>query len=888
MRPLHTRRRRLTLVLLLLTLSATAPEARGENGKLTVRVTDAGSDEVMPARLSLRAADGTFPGDRLGLSAKEWPGLEAHAVYIAGEQTLELPAGEVVITAARGPQYASDSVTVRVPPNGTATAGLKLRRLIDLRRLGWVGGDAHLHMIHGEMQRPTSYADVAATCRAAGLDWAGLNQEYGGAGELDLAGYHAACAKVSTDDFRLFLGGERPKSLLGHCALVGVPNPFVVPDDPPYHRSARAIHDQGGVSLYVHPTRYFPDRKYLGKWLDFPGNNLARELVFDAFLGPSFDALSVLSDEPADATAHALWFNLLNRGLSVPAAADSDACFDRPTFGYHAPGFWMTYVHTGPGGPTDPAAVAAGIRKGRTMATTGPLVLFDVDGQLSGATLVPDGKAKKVHIRALHAHHVWTLADQDPASGKPVGVGKVELIRSGKVVKTWEPAAPAATLEWTVTESEPCWYAVRVFGTDAKWQVAVASPVYFADREPSGSAAGPGGAETASKRPPLAVTARGRVYDFESGEERRGTVEVRRDGRVLKRFNADGQFKVRMPLDAELAVSAEGGRPVTKGLLLDYGPVHRFLWYLKSADLGRPETFDQLEALVREVDLEFPLGHRLSGCYVARDLTPAGLKLDSIEAVEGPPPPKAANGSTAVAAVLLDAERVAPGDTVHVAAVFRYEGDRPDAPDMRLVIEGRAYDPSRPTGFNPLKLFGGIEENWSKVAEIGHGYRVLSGTLTVPKWASAGAAGAVEINVRTRGEGGRDGGFVGLRLPLADRTARALAVCSGWPTMPLSWPDHSYGVGPFAVCGKIGREGQPKADYRTLRLNLKTDSGEVIDLLPARDGKGCPDADDAVFAGHFFDQVLNEESRLATPDPVRPQPKVRWREVPVVDATVDR
>ena len=53
-----------------------------------------------------------------------------------------------------------------------------------MRELGWVGGDAHVHMIHGENQRPTGYADVATACRAGGLDWAYVNQEYTGAARL--------------------------------------------------------------------------------------------------------------------------------------------------------------------------------------------------------------------------------------------------------------------------------------------------------------------------------------------------------------------------------------------------------------------------------------------------------------------------------------------------------------------------------------------------------------------------------------------------------------------------------------------------------------------------------------------------------------------------------
>src|SRR4051812_46049648 len=123
--------------------------------KLTVRVTDAQTGKILPARLSLRASDGSYPGDRLRLTAGEWPGLEGHALFTPGQHTFDLPPGATSVTAAHGPQYATASKTIELLADRPVTVELKLQRLIDLRQLGWVGGDAHLHMMHGEMQRPT-------------------------------------------------------------------------------------------------------------------------------------------------------------------------------------------------------------------------------------------------------------------------------------------------------------------------------------------------------------------------------------------------------------------------------------------------------------------------------------------------------------------------------------------------------------------------------------------------------------------------------------------------------------------------------------------------------------------------------------------------------------
>jgi hypothetical protein len=204
--------------------------------------------------------------------------------------------------------------------------------------------------------------------------------------------------------------------------------------------------------------------------------------------------------------------------------------------------------------PADHASLARAVREGRTMATTGPLLLFRIDDRNSGSTLPPDGRPHIVEIRAHQAHHNWSLATKAAASGTASGVAKVELIRNGVVVKSWEPKTPDADLRWSVSETEPCWYAARVYGTDGRWQVALASPIYFAGRR------------VAPKREPLLTTVRGRIYDFRTGDERAGDVEVHRGDAVLARFKARGQFRLRMPLDAEIAVTAAGCPPMRKGV----------------------------------------------------------------------------------------------------------------------------------------------------------------------------------------------------------------------------------------------------------------------------------------------------------------------------------
>lgn len=840
--------------------------AAAATGTLRVEVRDAETGERMPARLVIRASDGTYRGDRLDCSASRWPGIEAHAVFMPGQQSFELPVGQTSVIAARGLEYHRETQMIDIEAGKTISISFQLKRVCHLRQAGWVSGDAHVHMLHGEYQRETSYQDVATTCAGNGLDFVSVGQEYVGAGQLNLEGYEAACDKVSTSRFCMLLGGELPKSLLGHHVVLGLRDPFVISEDPPYYKTARQIHALGGVMIPVHPVRYYPGKQHQGQWLDFPGNNLGRELVFGAYCGPSFDGLSVLSDEPSNSNAWQLWFQLLNRGSFVPVFADSDACFDRPTLGLKAPGFWNTYFHIGVDTVINHQSLSEAVRRGRTIATTGPVLQFNINEQISGSTLPTDGKPQTVEIEAWHPQHAFSLQTTDPKTGQPVGIAKVELIRNGKIVKTWEPNLPHVKLTHTVTEHEPCWYVCRVFGTDQRWQVGVASPIYFAPQP------------VPSKRPPFATVVRGRIYGFQTGEERSGTVEIRRDEQVLLSFPAKGQFRVKMPLDAEVIVHGAGVRPICKNLLLDYAPVHRFLWYLESKDLAKAETFDLFEHLVQSVDLEFPLGAKVPGSYLAEDLSQTG-EFTNLRIIDGPAARK--DGAVAIAAVLLDTAQVQAGDTIHTAVIYRDEGDTSKLGP--LVVEARGYDPSRPTAYGALKKFAEFERTWQTATDLGEGYKLISGKLKVADWVQSGPTGGIDLSIRAR-QGNTDAAWVGLHLPLGP-TKRTLSLSSAWPTMPVSWPDGRHGVGPFHISNRVGRRTQSKADYRQLHLEFNLGPTH-FDLHPARDGRGCPDADDATFANHYLDQVLSQESHLAEPDAVRPQPDVKWRnDVPFHDAT---
>jgi hypothetical protein len=115
---------------------------------------------------------------------------------------------------------------------------------------------------------------------------------------------------------------------------------------------------------------------------------------------------------------------------------------------------------------------AKSVRAGNTFSTTGPLLLFEVDGHKPGSEIVigSGGAIVEVHAEARSF----------------VPFHRVEIISNGKVVASREDKAGARdlTLKEPIRLDGPAWLAARCssrYGPTTSWYFAVAahtSPVY--------------------------------------------------------------------------------------------------------------------------------------------------------------------------------------------------------------------------------------------------------------------------------------------------------------------------------------------------------------------------------------------------------------------------
>ncbi len=579
------------------------------HGRIHGRIVDASTGQVVPCSVQVTDAQGRVHTDSPGFT---------QGFRSSGEFERELPAGRTRIRVTRGFEYAAVEREVSVEPGITTRCEVMLRRQVDLRSRGWYSGDHHAHVLHGERTVPVSFDEVALAAKAEDLQALSLAQAW----PMDVPTPERLDQELnarSAPDCHLTWNLEAPKNYLkgdagrclGHCwtlALNGrTPSGTNViaallqasawdyeSDKPSYanFESHALIHAQGGAVFYTHPARW-----WTGPWggsggyprrLSMRISNMAVELPLDTLIGPTFDGLDVITgagEAAADEKAFQLWSMLLNHGYRVAATASSDACFDRP--GGAIPGSARLYVQLEE--PFSLRAVARAAARGRTLATTGPLVLCSVDGKPPGTAFAADGVARSLRIEA------W------PSGASTGALDRVEICRNGTPWQHFDLSL--APVPWVtnivLAPEESAWFAVRAFGADRRRQRAVTGAFFF-DAEPWQSPK------------PETATLRVRVLSMETGEPIPATLtELRHLGPEgipgTSHSLAQGDGVVAVPGTSRVRASAPGYEPAILSPFFDHPALLETIASMDDQSLLDWNTFERIRELLREVPLTFRL-----------------------------------------------------------------------------------------------------------------------------------------------------------------------------------------------------------------------------------------------------------------------------------------
>ena len=597
------------LALCLLSASHAEPPAGYDTAAvLRGTITDAETGAPTACTVSITDATGRIVTDSEALKG----GFRCEGTF-----EKRLSQGLTKIRVTRGFETRATGIDVLLQPGAATNVAFKLERNVNLRQRGWFAGDSHAHMIHGERTLPVDFGFVALTARAEDLQYLSLTHAWQMSDptpeKLD-----TELARHPTPTCFLTWNIESPKNYykgdagrcLGHCWSVGMRGrtaegadviPLLLRASAADYESSKPtfanfethqlFHAQGGSVFYTHPLRW-----WTGPWGGQGGypkqermrvSNMAVELPLDTLLGPTYDGLDVFTsggEAAANDKAFQLWALLLNHGYRVAATASSDACFDRP--GGAVPGSARTYTHLDE--PFSLPAIAKATAAGHTFATTGPLLLTEMDGLPPGSAAPADGKDHLLRIEA------W-------ASGKDTsGLQKIEIFRNGEPLRTetFKPSLAAWQTNLVLRETESAWYCVRVSGGPQGGR-AVSGAFFF---------------DPTSHRPPPPVACRVyvKIVDAANGHPLAATlVEILdvastpRDG-THHSVNS-GQGVLEIPGTVRLRAEAPGYAPLTLSPIYDCPALVEAITRLEDKDLLNWETFERTRTLLSEINLTFTL-----------------------------------------------------------------------------------------------------------------------------------------------------------------------------------------------------------------------------------------------------------------------------------------
>lgn len=418
------------------------PVSMQQAAVLTGKTLDAGTDEVFPSRVYALGSDNIYRHARelaanTTLSEKQIVFRPAFQkipfFYTEGEFTVDLPPGGTKLTLERGYETRYTSETLTLESGSTAEIELAAERDMDMKALGWISGDTHIHWAINAWDQNEDIDLLAMVQRAEDLrvannltlyQWRAPEQ---GGPFLKPDQYPMGPVEhLSDSEYHLEMAEEfRNDNHFGHICLLNL-NELVEPvatgpgsggdqnalDYPINKTIIEAARAQGGISVEAHNLGPF----------------FASGVPVNVVHGLA-DSLDQLVPEH--------YYNFLNCGFRIGLSNGSD----HPA---RLAGICRVYVRL-EGDFTYEKWIRA-LASAKTFTTSGPLLFLDVNGADIGDELeLKQGDPITVTAR------VWS---RDP-------IGNLEIVSNGDVIKSVNTSETEAEVTWTGTADESRWFTAR-------------------------------------------------------------------------------------------------------------------------------------------------------------------------------------------------------------------------------------------------------------------------------------------------------------------------------------------------------------------------------------------------------------------------------------------
>ena len=444
-------------------------------GRLSLHVLGS-TGKPVAARVFVAASDGrAYAPDDAWMQAddsftRSERAFEAHYFDTAGVSEMTVPAGSVQVDVMRGFEFGFEQRKVEVAAGKTAILTIQLRATVPYEAAEWVSGDVHVHMNYAGTYRNTpkhlvAQADAENLAMVENLV---VNKEQR---FPDVAYFSSKLDAASNLNHLLLHGQEFHTSYWGHLGLLGLKSNLILPGYVAYPNTAAAslypananvadlAHAQGALVGYVHPLESVPDPA--------KDDSLTYELPADVALG-KVDYIEVVGFADHKSTAE-VWYKLLNCGFRLPTAAGTDFMGNYASLRGPA-GLNRVYAQVKPG-PLKIEPWLESIKGGRTFATNGPLLHFELGDKGPGGEVKLDKKQSvpfKAAVRSI------VLLDH------------FQIVCNGKVVREigMTHDRKSADASGTLPLDRGGWCVLRAFSDKAEYPIldlypyATTSPVY--------------------------------------------------------------------------------------------------------------------------------------------------------------------------------------------------------------------------------------------------------------------------------------------------------------------------------------------------------------------------------------------------------------------------
>lgn len=240
----------------------------------------------------------------------------------------------------------------------------------------------------------------------------------------------------------------------------------------PYRQIVAEQRHEGAVGIWAHPTSWWYSSSD-GRFI----TNLATEMPAHGFADGFLDGMVVMGYHADRPEYRALWFALLDRGIRIPAMAEMDMSLSDERL-LERRRVYRSFIHSGESQVQSPleSQLADGVRRGRVVCSTGPMMTLEVDGMTLGESATTSRR---------HTHRA-TLQLEPTSDGRPWD--RVELVGRGGKVLAEAHAFAGGTLELSWQGDGQQGYVVAMALSKLDEQrgrhrdVVITSPIYLLPR----------------------------------------------------------------------------------------------------------------------------------------------------------------------------------------------------------------------------------------------------------------------------------------------------------------------------------------------------------------------------------------------------------------------